>query len=76
MRHGTTTHVPVGNSVLKLEVFLVIWHLTLTAPGSGVLMRKSKFSESQIGAILKEVELGIAVADLVRDRAVSRATFL
>jgi putative transposase len=38
-------------------------------------MRKSKFSESQIVAILKEAESGIPVADLLRRYGVSRPTF-
>ena len=38
-------------------------------------MRRSKFSESQIVAILKEVEAGIAVADVIRKHGISKATF-
>ena len=38
-------------------------------------MKKSKFSESQIVAILKEGEAGIAVADLVRKHGISAATY-
>jgi putative transposase len=38
-------------------------------------MRESKFSESQIVAILKEAEAGVPVADLLRRHAVSKATF-
>lgn len=38
-------------------------------------MRKSKFSESQIAAILKEADSGIAVADVARKHGVSPATF-
>jgi putative transposase len=38
-------------------------------------MRKSKFSESQIVAILKDAESGVAVADLLRKHGVSKATF-
>lgn len=36
-------------------------------------MKKSKFSESQIVAILKEGEAGIAVAELVRKHGISAA---
>jgi len=38
-------------------------------------MRQSKFSESQISAILKESESGMALADLLRKHQVSSATF-
>ncbi len=38
-------------------------------------MRKSKFSESQIVAILKEGESGLAVAELCRKHGISAATY-
>ena len=38
-------------------------------------MRKSKYSESQIVAILKEGEAGLAVAELCRKHAISAATY-
>ncbi len=38
-------------------------------------MRKSKFTESQIAEILKEAELGTAVADVARKHGISAATF-
>lgn len=38
-------------------------------------MRTSKFSETQIVAILREAEGGIPVADLLRKHGVSKATF-
>jgi putative transposase len=38
-------------------------------------MRKSKFSESQIVAILKEGESGVPVAELCRKHGISAATY-
>ena len=38
-------------------------------------MKKSKFSESQIVAILKEGEAGIPVAQILRKHGISQATY-
>jgi putative transposase len=38
-------------------------------------MRKSKFSDTQIVAMLKDAESGVPVADLLRKHGVSKATF-
>lgn len=38
-------------------------------------MRKSKCNESQIAAILKEVEAGQSVVDVARKHSISAATF-
>ena len=38
-------------------------------------MRKSKFTESQIVAILAEGESGLAVADICRKHGISNATY-
>lgn len=38
-------------------------------------MRKSKFSESQIVAILKEADSGMPVAEVLRNHGISAATF-
>ncbi|HOY78240.1 MAG TPA: transposase [Hyphomonadaceae bacterium] len=38
-------------------------------------MRKSKFSEVQITAILKEAEAGVAVTEVARKHGISAATF-
>lgn len=37
-------------------------------------MRKSKFSEIQIGAMLKDAESGVPVADLTRKHGVSKVS--
>jgi|SRR5665213_1524647 len=38
-------------------------------------MRKSRFTEAQIMGILRQVEGGLALADVCREHAVSSATF-
>ena len=38
-------------------------------------MRKSRFTESQIVAILKEGEAGVALSELTRKYGISRATY-
>ena len=38
-------------------------------------MKKSKFSDSQIMAILKQAEAGVPVPDLCREHGMSSATF-
>jgi putative transposase len=38
-------------------------------------MRKSKYTESQIAAILQEAEAGLAVAEVARKHSISAATF-
>ena len=38
-------------------------------------MKKSKFSESQIIAILKQYEAGMKVSDLCREHGICQATF-
>ena len=38
-------------------------------------MRKSRFTESQIVSILKDGDVGVPLADLVRKHGISRATY-
>lgn len=38
-------------------------------------MKKSKFSESQIVALLKQQESGVKAADICREQGISQATF-
>jgi len=38
-------------------------------------MKKSRFTESQIVAILKQHEAGVTVADLCREHGITNATF-
>jgi putative transposase len=38
-------------------------------------MRKSRFTESQIVAILKQGEAGVPIAEIVRQHGISKATY-
>jgi len=42
---------------------------------TGDFTKKSRFTESRIVAILKEVESGLAVAEILRSHGISGATF-
>jgi putative transposase len=49
-----------------------------TAPPGSILggqMRKSRFGETQIVAILKEGEAGVPIAEIVRKHGISKNTF-
>jgi putative transposase len=41
----------------------------------GEVMKKSRFTESQIVSILKEGEAGVGIAELARKHGISRATY-
>ncbi len=43
--------------------------------GKGVTERRSRFSVEQIVAVLKQVGLGLAVADAIRQPGISEQTF-
>jgi Transposase len=45
------------------------------APGAGDVMRKSRFTASQIVAILKEGDAGVALSGLIRKHGISPATY-
>ena len=40
-----------------------------------IIMKKSRFTESQIIAILKQHENGLKVGDICREKGISQATF-
>jgi putative transposase len=40
-----------------------------------ILMRKSRFTEAQIMGVLRQVEGGMGLAELIREHGVSSATF-
>jgi putative transposase len=42
---------------------------------TGEVMKKSRFTESQIVAVLKEGEAGVPIAEIVRKHGISRGTY-
>jgi putative transposase len=48
----------------------------MDSPGqTGEAMKKSRFTESQIVAVLKEGEAGVPIAEIVRKHGISRGTY-
>jgi transposase-like protein len=80
---GTRGGVPVGSQphrgdpIAESASLLGLRAVTCRSrsASSGAVIRKSKFSETQIVAMLKDAESGVSVADLTRKHGVSKATF-
>jgi len=48
----------------------------MDSPGeTGEVMKRSRFTESQIVAVLKEGEAGVPIAEIVRKHGISRGTY-